>query len=186
MATTLTMRLANFAHFLTSGSFLPAVDVTYDPTASGMTATNVQDAIDELEATGGGGVPAGTPVVMGPGHATGTGLPTPAIDLPADTVIVRVWLVTTVEQTTPTAGDLVNIGLQGDGGGSQIGLVAYDLFDGGSPPDATFYPEPYTRELTGIVHEHLAATVRVDAHLVVNLTNASGWEGDVYALVVLP
>lgn len=32
-----------------------AADITYDPTASGLSATNVQDAIDEVAASGGGG-----------------------------------------------------------------------------------------------------------------------------------
>lgn len=42
----------------TGGGASDALDVSYDNTASGLTATNVQDAIDELDATGGSGFPA--------------------------------------------------------------------------------------------------------------------------------
>jgi hypothetical protein len=51
-----TVRLAWHAHDLDTGGHLPADQVPYDNTVSGLTATNAKAAIDEVAAATGGSV----------------------------------------------------------------------------------------------------------------------------------
>jgi hypothetical protein len=61
-----TVRLAWHAHDLDTGGHLPADQVPYDNTASGLTATNAKAAIDEVAAaTGGAGAPASADYLVG-------------------------------------------------------------------------------------------------------------------------
>jgi hypothetical protein len=61
-----TVRLAWHAHDLDTGGHLPADQVPYDNTASGLTATNAKAAIDEVAASvGGAGAPASVDYLVG-------------------------------------------------------------------------------------------------------------------------
>jgi hypothetical protein len=61
-----TVRLAWHAHDLDTGGHLPADQVPYDNTASGLTATNAKAAIDEVAAAAGGaGAPASVDYLVG-------------------------------------------------------------------------------------------------------------------------
>jgi hypothetical protein len=61
-----TVRLAWYAHDLDTGGHLPADQVPYDNTTSGLTATDAQAAIDEVAAgTGGSGAPTTVDYLVG-------------------------------------------------------------------------------------------------------------------------
>jgi hypothetical protein len=61
-----TVRLAWHAHDLNTGGHLPADQVPYDNTTSGLTATNAKAAIDEVAAaTGGSGAPTTVDYLVG-------------------------------------------------------------------------------------------------------------------------
>jgi hypothetical protein len=61
-----TVRLAWHAHDLDTGGHLPADQVPYDNTTSGLTATNAKAAIDEVAAaTGGSGAPTTVDYLVG-------------------------------------------------------------------------------------------------------------------------